>query len=101
MAAIPASSTTLSSVTEIRCSLPNAAGSGLSAAVASIEPIRPRSSAIRGVTKICEAVVSSIIATTQSAAGDAKLANVRIRSNRDARITNPHRIPSKCMLVSE
>src|SRR5260370_11707175 len=38
MAAKPASSTPLSSVTEIRCKRPNSASSGLSAAVAWIDP---------------------------------------------------------------
>ena len=72
MAAIPASNTPLSSSTETRCSRKNAANSGLSAAVAWIDPICTLSVAIRGLTANCEIVVSTIINTTQRAAGVAK-----------------------------
>jgi hypothetical protein len=101
IAAKPASRTPLSSNTETRCSFRNASSNGLLAAVASIDPIRTRSAAIRGVTANCEISVSAIINTTHSAAGAAKLANVRVRTNRTNRITTPQAMPIKCIRVSE
>ena len=93
----PASNTPLSSETEIRCNRPNSASSGLSAAVAWIDPICTRSAAIFGLTQCCDTTVSSIISTTQSAAGVAKLANVRDRNNRASSMVIPHTTPIMCM----
>jgi hypothetical protein len=97
IAANPASSTPLSSETEIRCNLPNSTSNGLSAAVAWIDPICTRSTAIFGLTACCDTTVSRIINATHSAAGVAKLANVRVRANRASRITMPHTTPIMCI----
>jgi hypothetical protein len=97
IAAIPASRTALSSETEIRCNRLNSASSGLSAAVAWIDPICTRSAAILGLTACCDTTVSPIISTTQSAAGAAKLENVRVRNNRASRIAIPHATPIMCI----
>ena len=100
MAANPTSRTPLSNETEIRCNLLNSAGSGLSAAFAWkawIDPICTRSPAIFGLTACCETTVRRIISTTHTAAGVAKLANVRVRTSRANRITIPHTTPIMCI----
>jgi hypothetical protein len=100
MAANPAKSTPLSSITERLCNRSNPTRSGLSAAVAWIDPISVRSFAILGVTPCCDTTVSAIISTTHSATGAAKLANVRVLSSRAAKITMPQTTPMKCIRPS-
>jgi hypothetical protein len=97
MAASPASSTPLSSETEIRCNFPNSASRGLSAAVAWIDPICTRSAAIFGLTACCDTTVSKIISTTQSAGGAARLSNVRVLISRASRTTIPQTTPIRCI----
>jgi hypothetical protein len=99
-AAIPANRTQPSSDAEIRCNRPNSANSGLSAAVAWIDPICTRSAAIFGLTACCDTTVSKIINTTQSAAGVARLANVRVRNNRANKIATPQTTPIMCIRPS-
>jgi len=101
IAANPANSTPPSSLTEILCSRLNSTSSGLSAAVACIDPICVRNDAIFGLTVCCETTVSVIINTTHSAAGVAKLANVRVRTSRARRKTIPHTTPIKCIRHNE
>ena len=96
-AANPARITPPSSDAEIRCNRLNSASNGLSAAVAWIDPIRTRSAAIFGLTACCETTVSKIIETTHSAAGVARLANVRVLSSRASRIATPHTTPIMCI----
>jgi len=93
----PANNTPLSSETEIRCNRLNSASNGLSAAVAWIEPTCTRSAAIFGLIECCDTTVSPIISTTHSAAGVAKLANVRVRTKRASRIAIPHTTPIMCI----
>ncbi len=100
-AAIPASNTPLSSETEIRCNRLNPASSGLSAAVAWIEPIWARNVAIFALTVNCEIAVRTIISVTHSAVGVKKLANVRVRMSLARSNAMPHAIPTKCIRVSE
>src|SRR5258706_9106230 len=93
----PASSTPLSSETEIRCNLLNSTSNGLSAAVAWIDPICTRSAAIFGLTACCDTTVSPIISKTHNAAGVAKLANDLVRATRASRITIPQTTPIMCI----
>ena len=81
MAVIAARRTTLSRETETRWRLENSARSGLSAAVAWMEPIWVRSAAIFALTVNCEISVAAIMTATHSAAGEARLANERVRAN--------------------
>ena len=97
IAANPARSTHPSSDAEIRCNFPNSASSGLSAAVAWIDPISTRSAAIFGLTACCDTTVSRIISTTQSAEGVARLANVRVLANRASKTTKPQTTPIMCI----
>jgi len=100
IAASPASSTTLSSETEMLCNRRNSASNGLSCAVAWIDPICTRNTAILGLTPTCDATVNAIITTTQSATGATKLPNVRVRASRANKNATPQITPSKCILPS-
>jgi len=93
----PASKTPLSSETEIRCHRLNSASSGLFAAVAWIDPICTRNAAIFGLTACCDTTVSPIINRTHSAADPARLANVRVRTNRATNIAIPQATPIMCI----
>jgi len=101
IAAIPASNTPLSSPTEIACNRANSASKGLPAAVASIDPIRTRNTAILGLTATCEISVKIIINTTHKAAGATKAVKLRIHKIRTNKITKPQTIPTQCIRVSE
>ena len=84
----------------MRCNLPNSASSGLSATLAwkaCIDPICTRSAAIFGLTACCDTTVSKIIRATKSAAGVARLANVRVLNKRATRIAIPHTTPIMCI----
>jgi hypothetical protein len=97
IAAIPANKTPLSSETEIRCNRLNSASSGLSAAVAWIEPICTRSAAIFGLTACWDTTVNPIISKTHSAAGPARLETERVRNNRATKIAIPQTTPIMCI----
>ena len=100
-AANPASNTPLSNPTEIVCNRANSASKGFPAAIASIDPIRTLSTAIRGLTAVCEITVSTIISTTHNAAGATKAVKLRIRISRTNKITTPQTIPIQCIRPSE
>jgi len=93
----PARSTHPSSDAEIRCNRLNSASSGLSAAVAWIDPISTRSAAILGLTACCDTTVSRIISITHRAAGVTRLAKVRVLSKRASRIAMPQTTPIMCI----
>src|SRR6266481_2880329 len=100
-AATPPSNTPLSNPTEIVCNRANSASKGFPAAVASIDPICTRSTAILGLTATCEITVKMIINITHNAAGATKEVKLRIRKSRTNKITTPQTIPIQCIRVSE
>jgi len=100
-AAIPASNTPLSSPTEVVCSRANSASKGLPAAVASIDPICSRNTAILGLTATWEITVSKIINITHKATGATKSVKLRILKTRASKIATPQTIPIQCIRVSE
>jgi hypothetical protein len=99
--ATPNKSTPLSSITETRCNFPNSANKGFRSAVASIDPILPRNSAIRGLTACCDTTVSPIISNTHSTTGPAIPATDRVRTNRATSNTMPATTPIMCIHQSE
>lgn len=100
-ATMPASNTPLSSPTEMECSRANPASKGFPAAVASIDPIRTRNTAILGLTATCEITVKIIITTRHKAAGATSAVKLRIRKTRTNKITTPQTIPIQCIRPSE
>src|SRR6266478_7756492 len=100
-AANPASNTPLSNPTEIVCNRANSASKGFPAAIASIDPICARNTAIFGLTATCEITVKIIINTTHKAAGATKAVKLRIRKARTSKITTPQTIPIQSIRPSE
>ena len=83
------------------CSRANSASKGLPAAVASIEPICARNTAILGLTATCEITVKRIINATHPATGASIAAKLLIRRTRTSKIATPQRIPIQCIRPSE
>jgi hypothetical protein len=95
--ASPANNTPLSSDTEIRCSFPNSASNGFPSAVASIDPIRTRNVAIRGLTACCDRTVNPIISKTHSITGLTDAEIDRTRTMRATSNTTPQTAPIMCI----